>query len=308
MSVLSEQDIIKALGKSIKNLDEGILIYPFKKDNLVGSCLWLTASKYAYSLHKKKLLGETDGKPFNASQNHFFFPSGDTVLVYTNESVFISKYFCGSIHSKVGLASKGIGHIGTKVNPNWSGIFSIALHNLSGRDLEINTDEIIAYLRFYKLSSESSSPPEFDSSARLDVIPGDHPQELVEWINEKQSRWRKGSKEALQTALKDVVNSDSSLEDIFKDEEESDEKDEEKSNKSFVRKLINFTKSVPSKLNRFYSEYLFLVLSIVIIILLYLLAGPENTNNFIVWLKGIDFKDWIKSLKDIIEIFSAAFL
>jgi len=278
MSVLSEQDIIKTLGKGIKKTDEGILIYPFKKDQLVGSSLCLTASKYAYSLHKKRLLGENEEEPFRVDQNHFFLPNGDTVLVYTNESIFISKHFCGSIHSKVGLASKGVGHIGTKVNPNWSGIFSIPLHNLSGSDLRIDTNEVIAYLRFYKLSSESSSLPDLDSSARLDVIPGDHPQELTSWINDRQSLWRKGSKEALQNALK----KDPSLKELWKNEEN------------------NYIKSIPSELNRFFSEYLFVTLPVIILILVYLLAEPENIN-FIAWVKRINFKDWVKIIKDIFE-------
>jgi len=176
------------------------------------------------------------------------------------------------------LASKGVGHIGTKVNPNWSGIFSIPLHNLSGSDLRIDTNEVIAYLRFYKLSSESSSLPDLDSSARLDVIPGDHPQELTSWINDRQSLWRKGSKEALQNALK----KDPSLKELWKNEEN------------------NYIKSIPSELNRFFSEYLFVTLPVIILILVYLLAEPENIN-FIAWVKRINFKDWVKIIKDIFE-------
>ena len=196
MSVLSERDIIEELGKDI-------LIYPFKQENLIGCCLWLTASEYVYSIKLKALLvPQTDPQ-----SNKLFFniPKGDTVLVWTNEAVLLSDSFCGSIHSKVSLVAKGIGHIGTKVNPNWSGILALALHNLSDADAGIRIDvgENIAYLRFYRLDSKSSSPPDLDSSARLDILPGPPPPQLVSWINDRQNLWRKGSRQALEKRLRE---------------------------------------------------------------------------------------------------------
>ncbi len=147
MSVLSEQDIIDELGN-------GILIYPFKKSRLTGSCLALTASQYAYDIKDKKLL-DAHSDSNQPDQKFFILPPRDTVLVWTQESVCISEYFCGSIIARVRLVSKGIGHIGTRVNPNWEGILCITLHNLSDADIQINVGETIAYLRFHKLLSKS---------------------------------------------------------------------------------------------------------------------------------------------------------
>jgi deoxycytidine triphosphate deaminase len=194
MSVLSERDIIEELGKDI-------LIYPFKQENLIGCCLWLTASEYAYSIKLKELVvPQVDSK-----SNKLFFnlPKGDTILVWTNESVSLSDFFCGSIHSKVSLVANGIGHIGTKVNPSWSGILALALHNLSDLDVRIDVGETIAYLRLYRLGSKSSSPPDLDSSARLDILPGPPPPQLVNWINDRQNLWRKGSRQALEKRLRE---------------------------------------------------------------------------------------------------------
>jgi deoxycytidine triphosphate deaminase len=196
MSVLSERDIIEELGRDI-------LIYPFKQENLIGCCLWLTASEYAYSVKLKELLVPQIDPQSN--KQFFNIPKGDTVLVWTNESVSLGNSFCGSVHSKVGLVAKGLGHIGTKVNPNWSGILALALHNLSDLDtgIQIDVGETIAYLRLYRLESKSSSPLDLDSSARLDILPGAPPPQLVAWINDRQNLWRKGGRQNLEKKLRE---------------------------------------------------------------------------------------------------------
>ena len=66
MSVLSEQDIIDELGK-------GILIYPFKKSQLTGSCLALTASPFAYAIKDKKLL-DAHSDPNQPEEKFFILP------------------------------------------------------------------------------------------------------------------------------------------------------------------------------------------------------------------------------------------
>jgi len=196
MSVLSEQDIIDELGK-------GILIYPFNKSQLTGSALALTASAYAYAIKDKKLL-DAHSDPNQPEQKFFTLPPRDTVLVWTNESVCINECFCGSIIARVRLVSKGIGHIGTRVNPNWGGIFCITLHNLSDAAIQINLGEPIAYLRFHKLLSKSLTPKNLHDPARLDIIPESCPvpDKLHRWIHDPTKRWRRGNEDALMEQLK----------------------------------------------------------------------------------------------------------
>jgi len=203
MSVLSEWDIINELGR-------GILIYPFKgKDNSIrGCCLCLTASEYAYTYiidsqtqqRKTELLTKV-----NSSNKKFIqIPKRQTAVVWTNESVLLKNYFCGSIHSKVKLVSKGVGHIGTRVNPNYGEIMAIALHNLSEYDVQIDVGEVIAYLMVYRLSSKSSFPQQIDDPGKFrDAIPEGFsiPPELNQWINDSQHQWRKGDEEALKREL-----------------------------------------------------------------------------------------------------------
>ena len=210
MSVLSEQDIIDELGK-------GILIYPFKKSQLTGSCLALTASAYAYAIKDKKLL-DAHSDPNQPEQKFFTLPPRDTVLVWTNESVCINECFCGSIIARVRLVSKGIGHIGTRVNPNWEGILCITLHNLSDAAIQINLGETIAYLRFHKLLSKSWTPKNLHNPARPDILPEgcSVPDKLNRWIYDGSNRWRRGNEDALMEKLK---NDSTDYQEILRDRE-----------------------------------------------------------------------------------------
>ncbi|MDF0553534.1 hypothetical protein [Kamptonema sp. UHCC 0994] len=209
MSVLSEWDIINELGR-------GLFIYPFRgrEESITGCCLCLTASRYAYRFEVEQN-GEKKTKPLEIKTDseslHQFLiiPQRKTAVVWTNESVLLGNYLCGSIHSKVKLVSKGIGHIGTRVNPNYGGIMAIALHNLSDQDIEIDIGkndedygETIAYLRIYRLSSKSSSSERIDPAGKLkDAIPPGFtpPPELISWLYKKA--WRNGDKSALEEIL-----------------------------------------------------------------------------------------------------------
>lgn len=202
MSVLSEWDIINELGR-------GIFIYPFKGKNesITGCCLCLTASEHAYTFYidqqtqERKCLFLTD-----KADNLIKIQSRKTAIIWTEESVFLGNYLCGSLHSKVKLVSQGLGHIGTRVNPNYGGVMAIALHNLSDNEIQIKVGETIAYLRIHRLSSKSSFPsPYTDHAGKLeDAIPTGYvgPQDLKDWLNDRENRWRKGEPEEIWKKLK----------------------------------------------------------------------------------------------------------
>ncbi|MDJ0659504.1 MAG: hypothetical protein QNJ42_08435 [Crocosphaera sp.] len=206
MSVLSEWDIINELGK-------GILIYPFKgKSSFRGCHVCLTASKYAYSVKNKKLLQLKTSSDSMSSKEEFFFEidGQDTVIIWTNESIVFNNNFCGSVHSRLSLASKGIGHIGTRVNPNWGGILAIVLHNhnLSNENpIKVKVNDIVAYLAIYKLYLRTSSTSyTLDNPGRIDIIPaGDAKNKLQEWIDKQDDQdnhqWMKGDREVLLQLL-----------------------------------------------------------------------------------------------------------
>ena len=206
MSVLSEWDIINELGK-------GIFIYPFnfqggEDHSIRGCCLCLRASEYAYRFtinqqtRKKEAVlcyeQDLDGNKL------IRIPAQKTAILWTNESVFLGNYLCGSLHSKVKLVSQGLGHIGTRVNPNYGGILAIALHNLSDEDILIKVGETIAYLRIHRLNSKSSLGKSRDSAGRFsDAIPEGcpTPSELQSWIEDQHNLWRKGDPEEIRKVL-----------------------------------------------------------------------------------------------------------
>lgn len=202
MSVLSEWDIINELGR-------GIFIYPFKgkEHSIRGCCLCLTASEYAYTFNIDKQTQQKQTLLLKDRDDNKLIkiPSRKTAIIWTNESVFIDNYLCGSIHSQVKLVSQGIGHLGTRVNPNYGGVMAIALHNLSDNDIQIKVGDTIAYLRIHRLSSKSSFSSAYrDDPGKLhDAIPEDYPTppELRSWLNDSKNLWRKGDKNDILKAL-----------------------------------------------------------------------------------------------------------
>ncbi|QKQ76561.1 hypothetical protein [Nostoc sp. TCL240-02] len=218
MSVLSYQDIIRELGR-------GILFHPLKPDSVKACDLCLTASEYAYAIgQQKRLTIETESNQDQPGKEKKFFyiPPRDTALVWTDESVWLSNRFRGPLYSVVEPVSEGLGHIGTRVNPCWTGVLCIALHNVSDKAIRINVRDVkrpIAYLAIEKLSSKSSSNRNSDSSARLDLLRGrPNRHEIDDFFNQKELRWMKDDKDLLKKLMiesDEYKNLQRGVQDIF---------------------------------------------------------------------------------------------
>ena len=156
MSTLSDRDIKHELGKRI-------LIYPFHESNLKGSSYNLTASKLAWRVQ--------DGKSaYDSSINKIIIPATSTVLIQTNEAIWVSKRICGTYHSKVYWVSQGLGHIGTTLDPDYIGNSLIADHNHSDKFIELSPEEdTFVSLMFYYLKTKASAPHTNDPG-RPDII------------------------------------------------------------------------------------------------------------------------------------------
>lgn len=156
MSVLSDIDIVKELGKNI-------LIFPFEEDNLKGASYNLTVSKYAWNLTTKI-------SAYDETKNSIIIPANSTVVIETREAIWVSKGISGTYHSKVKLVSKGIGHISTTLDPTYIGCSLIALHNLTYTDVSLKVDsETFVTIRFEYLSASCSSK-HHNQPGRLDVL------------------------------------------------------------------------------------------------------------------------------------------
>ncbi|GAA6622518.1 hypothetical protein [Scytonema sp. NUACC26] len=127
--------------------------------------------------------------------------------MWTDEAIYLSGNFRGPLYSRVEVVSQGIGHIGTRVNPCWSGVLCIALHNVSHREMRINVRDInqpIAYLAIEKLSSKASSNSNIDKSARLDIIRGmSNTNEIHDFFNQKENAWMSGHTDMLRKLMVD---------------------------------------------------------------------------------------------------------
>jgi deoxycytidine triphosphate deaminase len=137
MSILSIRDLYKEIGKNI-------FIHPLKIDNIKANTINLTVSEFAWSLKTKKNIHE------NAKVT---IEPNDTALIYTNEAVYVTKKIGGTYHSKVSLVSKGLGHIGTTLDPEYLGLSLIAIHNHSGEEVELDVGDTFVSLMFHYLKT-----------------------------------------------------------------------------------------------------------------------------------------------------------
>ena len=140
---LSDKNIRRLLGYHI-------FIYPFKEENLKPSSYNLTASKCAFIKEKN------GNQKLIVRGNKITIPANKTGIVETQESIYVSKWITGTYHSKVKMANKGIGHIGTTLDPCFFGVSAIALHNTTNEPISINVGDTIATLMLYSLKSRSS--------------------------------------------------------------------------------------------------------------------------------------------------------
>ncbi|WP_413172632.1 hypothetical protein [Anabaena azotica] len=203
MSVLSYQDIIKELGK-------GIYFHPLKPGSVKDCDLCLTAGECAYSLtDEKRLTIGTEQNPQGEERKYFDIPKNDTALVWTSEAIWLSNKFRGPLYSVVKQVSNGLGHIGTRVNPEWASVLCIALHNVSNKPIRIyvgDVDNPIAHLAIEKLSSKCLNPSknhkQDHTPGRLDVIRGlSNTQEINDYFNAPENGWMMHKKDRLKQLM-----------------------------------------------------------------------------------------------------------
>lgn len=143
MTVLSNVDLEKELIKG-----KNIRIYPLKIDNIKGSTYNLTASEFAWSITTKK--------PLNIVKNKIVIPANESALIATKEVIWTSAKIAGSYHSKVSIVSKGGGHIGTTLDPNWIGHSLITVHNHHTQELEIGVNDTFVSIMFHYLNRKTT--------------------------------------------------------------------------------------------------------------------------------------------------------
>lgn len=174
--MLSNIDIQNELGKNL-------IIYPLRRDNIKGNTINLTASNLAWSLkggvikQKKYLDYKLPLKAAKVEQSIAIKPNAsiiferpnngkqvivipphDTALIETEEVISVTNKIGGTYHSKVGLVSMGTGHIGTTLDPLYTGQSLIAIHNHTDDSLEIEVGSTFVSLILFYLNTDSTYP------------------------------------------------------------------------------------------------------------------------------------------------------
>jgi len=161
--MLSDQNIKKVLNKNI-------VIHPFNEDDLTPVGYNLNPSDFVYSIKSKKLISGINGS--------YAIPANDTVLILTKETVWASSKIGGTFHSKVGVVSKGFGHISTTLDPNWKGPLLISLNNPMSIELLLPTNKSFVTLIFYAVKTPAKKMHDNDPG-RKDII-GNISTEMLE--------------------------------------------------------------------------------------------------------------------------------
>lgn len=124
--------------KNFRKKLETIIIAPYNENQVKGVGYNLTASNLIYSLAKKKLLTIYDYK----DGRYFKLKAHDTALVLTNEYFSLGPNVAGNFYSRVRRVSEGLGHISTTLDPNWKGMFLIAINNTTNKTLKVQLSSI----------------------------------------------------------------------------------------------------------------------------------------------------------------------
>lgn len=158
--MLSKIDIEKELGK-------GINIIPFREENIKENSINLSASEYAWSMTDYEFdidYKSDDGNQIILSKGEkcvfkrngkeiIVIPPYSTIIIETEEILGIDGRIGGTYHSKVGIASLGIGHIGTMLGPNFCGHSLVAIHNVSRECIELKVGETFVSVVFNYLNT-----------------------------------------------------------------------------------------------------------------------------------------------------------
>ncbi|MDA0525204.1 hypothetical protein [Methanococcoides alaskense] len=170
MSVLSIKDLKKEIGKNI-------FIHPLKRENINDNTINLTASKFAWSVSTSHNICE--------DEKTIIIPENDTALIYTNEALYVSNKIGGTYHSKVSMVSKGLGHIGTTLDPMYLGLSLIAIHNHSGKPYKLKVGSTFVSLMFHYLNTPTDNKKRHDNTpGQIELLKEEELDKFNEWSEE----------------------------------------------------------------------------------------------------------------------------
>lgn len=171
--MLSRRDIQKELGK-------GINIYPLIAENIKensinftistncwtednGVVYWYGDENFSLSrnANPKKTITLKKGNncvvnvgTSNHPKKYLLLLPHTTTAIETKEVIGVGKNIGGALHSKVGIVSKGIGHIGTMLGPGFCGHLLVSLHNITNNVIALKVGSTFVSISFDYLETE----------------------------------------------------------------------------------------------------------------------------------------------------------
>ena len=157
-----------------KSLGKGIVLLPFEEKNikeiLKENSLNLTVSKWAWKLTLSDMPQETIESGEILKQQKFeearycYIATKDgngyivleplsTTIVITNEFLAIGNSIGGTIHTRVGTAALGVGHISTMLGPSYMGRLSVPLHNPTNKPICLKVGDQFLSSSFHRLKT-----------------------------------------------------------------------------------------------------------------------------------------------------------
>lgn len=157
-----------------KSLGKGIVLLPFEekniKETLKENSLNLTVSKWAWKLTLSDMPQETieSGEPLKQQKfeeaRYCYIATKDgngyivlepfsTTIVITNEFLAIGNSIGGTIHTRVGTAALGVGHISTMLGPSYMGRLSVPLHNPTNKPICLKVGDQFLSIIFHRLKT-----------------------------------------------------------------------------------------------------------------------------------------------------------
>lgn len=153
--LLSNNDIKRELINA-----RNLCIHPLVVDNIKGSSINFTASEFAWRVSDKD----------SAVQNNkIVVPPNDTVCIFTNEAIWVSRRIGGTYHPRVSLVSKGLSHISTTLDPQWYGLSLVAVHNHTATPIEIKVGEAFVSIMLSYLKTPADTGIFENAASRSDL-------------------------------------------------------------------------------------------------------------------------------------------
>jgi len=172
-----------------KELGENIYLYPLHPESFKSNSIDLHASQFAWSITKKCSI---------VNNGYIEIEAGDTALIYSEESLYVTNRIGGSYHSKVTLVSQGTSHIGTTLDAQYIGCSLIAVSNNSKDTIKIKVGHEFVTIQFWYLNT-----PDYDNVPSHDNDPG-HPRMLNGFQDvDKYMEWRDSN--TWTTRKKDLI-------------------------------------------------------------------------------------------------------